>query len=296
MFGPSLTTVGSCSAALIALVMLVAWVWSVRRRDAGVVDLFWGVGFVLVAWSSYLAGQAQGPRRLLVPLLVTVWGLRLSGYLVWRNLVVGLQPVGDLDEVEDRRYRALRRRHGHRFWWVSLFSVFGLQGALLWFVSMPLQAVQAIPGRTNLDWVDYLGVLMVSVGLFFETVGDWQLSVFRMNPGSHGEVLNTGLWRYTRHPNYFGDFLVWWGFFVVAASSGVGVWVTVLSPIVMSILLIKVSGVALTEATIAVRRPRYREYVAATSAFIPWLPRRTVTAVPDTSSKAETSGTRAAES
>jgi len=276
VFGSSLHAVLSSSAALIAVAMLVAWVWSVARKDAGVVDLFWGLGFALVAWSSYLSGEAQGPRRLLVPVLVTVWGLRLSLYLAWRNLIVGLHPGGDLGEKEDRRYRTMRRAAGPRFWWLSLFTVFGLQGVLLWFISLPLQVVQAIPGRTNLSWVDYLGVLMVAVGLLFETIGDWQLASFRLNPGSHGEVLNSGLWRYSRHPNYFGDFLVWWGFFVVAASSGPGVWVTAVAPLLMTVLLVKVSGVVLTERNMVDRRPRYREYVEATSVFVPWLPRRRV--------------------
>lgn len=274
MPGQSLIPILISSAALVTLLMLLAWGVSVARKDVGVVDVVWGLGFVLVAAAAYLLGDASGPRRMLLPALVGLWGLRLSGYLAWRNLVVGMHPGGELNLTEDRRYAAMRRKHGPRFWWVSLFTVFGLQGALLWFISLPLQVMQAIPGRTDLGWVDYLGALIFFVGLFFETIGDWQLLHFRMNPGSHGQVLNTGLWRYSRHPNYFGDFAAWWGMFLVAAGSGLGVVATVLSPLLMTLLLLKVSGVALTERNIVERRPRYRQYIDSTSAFLPWFPRR----------------------
>lgn len=274
MPGDSLLPILIASAGSVALLMFATWVWSVVRKDAGVVDVAWGLGFVVVAAVAYLLGEATGPRRLLLPAMVTLWGLRLSGFLAWRNLVVGMYPGGELNLKEDRRYGAMRRKHGERFWWVSLFTVFGLQGALLFFVSLPLQVMQAIPGRTDLAWVDYLGVLVFLGGLFFETVGDIQLLHFRLNPGSHGQVLNTGLWRYTRHPNYFGDCTAWWGMFVVALMSGMGVVATVLSPIVMTVMLLKVSGVALTERNIVERRPKYQQYIDTTSAFLPWLPRR----------------------
>lgn len=274
MPGDSLLPILIASAGSIALLMFATWIWSVLRKDAGVVDVAWGLGFVVVAAVAYALGDAAGPRRLLLPAMAALWGLRLSGFLAWRNLVVEMYPGGELNLKEDRRYGALRRKHGERFWWVSLFTVFGVQGALLFFVSLPLQVMQAIPGRTNLSWVDYLGVLIFLGGLFFEAVGDIQLLNFRLNPGSHGQVLNTGLWRYTRHPNYFGDATAWWGMFVVASMSGVGVLATVLSPLVMTVLLLKVSGVALTERNIVERRPKYRQYIESTSAFLPWLPRR----------------------
>ena len=274
MPGDSLLPVLLSSAGAIALLMFATWIWSVVRKDAGVVDIAWGLGFVVVAAVAYLQGEAAGPRRLLLPALVTLWGLRLSAFLAWRNLVAQMYPGGELNLKEDRRYGAMRRKHGERFWWVSLFTVFGVQGALLFFISLPLQVMQAIPGRTDLGWVDYLGVLVFLGGLFFETVGDIQLLNFRLNPGSHGQVLNTGLWRFSRHPNYFGDSTAWWGMFIVAASSGLGVVATVLSPILLTVMLLKVSGVALTERNIVERRPKYKQYIESTSAFLPWLPRR----------------------
>ncbi|MCB9780395.1 MAG: DUF1295 domain-containing protein [Alphaproteobacteria bacterium] len=254
--------------------MVLAWVWSINRKDAGVVDIFWGLGFVVVAWVAHQTGDASGARKWLLPMLATLWGLRLSVYLAWRNLVAELHPGNDLGEKEDRRYRLMRRKHGSRFWWVSLITVFGLQGGIMFLVSLPLQLAQTVPGRSALDWHDYVGTLLVLVGIAFEAVGDWQLSAFRGNPGSHGQVLNTGLWRYTRHPNYFGDFLVWWGLWTVASGAGQGALLTVFSPLLMTILLLRVSGVALTERDIEKRRPAYRDYIARTSAFIPWFPKR----------------------
>ena len=274
MPGSSLIAVLLASAGGIATLMLALWAWSLKRKDAGVADVGWGLGFVIVAWLAFFLGEASGPRRLLVPVLVSLWGLRLSGFLAWRNLVAQLHPGGEMNLKEDRRYGAMRRKHGERFWWVSLFTVFGFQGLLLFVVSLPIAVVQTIKGPTDLGWLDYVGVAVLLVGLFFETVGDYQLSNFRRNPGSHGQVLNTGLWRYSRHPNYFGDAMAWWGMFMVAAGSGLGVQLTVLSPLVMTILLLKVSGVVLTERGITTRRPQYQEYIERTSAFVPWLPRR----------------------
>lgn len=272
--GSSLIAVLLASAAGISVLMLAAWAWSVKRQDAGVADVVWGLGFVIVAWLAFFLGEASGPRRLLVPVLVTLWGLRLSGFLAWRNLVAQLHPGGEMNLKEDRRYGAMRRKHGQRFWWVSLLTVFGPRGVLLFVVSLPVVVVQTVKGPTGLGWLDYLGVAILLVGLFFESVGDIQLFDFRQNPGSHGQVLTTGLWRYTRHPNYFGDAAAWWGMFLVAAGSGTGVAMTVLSPLLMTVLLLKVSGLAVVEKGITSRRPRYQEYIENTSAFIPWLPRR----------------------
>lgn len=273
MTGSSLIQILVASAGILGVMMTAAWAWSLARKDAGVVDIFWGLGFIAVAVVSLVLGDAQGPRSMLIPLLVGIWGIRLSAYIGWRNLIAHLHPGGDTGEKEDRRYRAMRAQHGKRFWWVSLFRIFLLQGALIWFISVPVQVMQSIPGRTDLFWLDYLGATVFLTGLFFESVGDWQLANFRLNPGSHGEVLRTGLWHYTRHPNYFGDFLVWWGLFAIAAASGQAVLYAVAAPVLMSILLVKVSGVALTERNIVKRRPRYLEYAESTSAFFPMPPR-----------------------
>lgn len=248
---------------VILLVLLTGlWLVSVRRRDASLIDPFWGMGFVIVAWGCLAARDVAGMRGLLLAGMTSVWGLRLSGYLLRRNWSHG---------VEDRRYGAMRSYWGEKFWWVSYGTVFVLQGVILWVVSLPLQVGILSPETYPPGPVDVLGFLIWLVGVVFESVGDWQLSRFRSDPAQGGKVLDRGLWRYTRHPNYFGDFCVWWGLYVV--SLGSGGWWTVFSPIVMSVLLMKVSGVALLEKDIGERRPEYARYVRETSAFWPWWPR-----------------------
>jgi steroid 5-alpha reductase family enzyme len=234
------------------------------RGDASIVDPFWGTGFVAVAWFSLLslpATQSVG-RSWLLAIVTTIWGLRLSLFLLWRNWSHG----------EDRRYRAMRDHHGQRFWWVSLFTVFLLQGVILWIVSMPIQATMITMNANPFGWVDLAGVLLWGVGLFFESVGDFQMARFQADPQNAGRVMDRGLWRLTRHPNYFGDFCIWWGLYLIAAAGGAG-W-TIFSPLLMSFLLLKVSGVTLLEKTITERRPEYAAYQARTSSFLPWPPRR----------------------
>jgi steroid 5-alpha reductase family enzyme len=208
-------------------------------------------------------GEGGDPaRRNLILVCVAAWGLRLGAYLAWRNLGHG----------EDPRYQAMRRHWGDRFPRVSLFTVFWLQGALMWFVSLPVQAV-AVSSGGALGALDFFGAGLVALGLFFETVGDLQLARFRADPANEGRVMDRGLWRYTRHPNYFGDFCVWWGLYAIAASTTLGPW-TLLSPALMTFLLLRVSGVALLERSIGRRRPGYADYAARTSAFVPLPPRR----------------------
>jgi len=246
-------------AAIAALTFLL-WLVSLPLRDASIVDIFWGLGFVAVAWLSSTLAGFPGYRSLLVAALATIWGVRLSGYLAWRNI----------GHTEDRRYREMRARWGGRFPVVSLFTVFWLQALILWIVAFPLQTAAA--SEISLNLIDLAGVALWLIGLIFETVGDAQLARFKADPANAGRVLQSGLWRYTRHPNYFGDFLVWWGFYLVAAAGGA--WWTVFSPLLMSVLLMKVSGVALLERSIAERRPEYRDYIERTNAFFPWPPRR----------------------
>lgn len=247
---------------LVTLTLLwIVWLISLIRHDASVVDPFWGLGFVGVAWLCWSLSRAPSDRATLIVILTTIWGVRLSLFLLWRNWGHG----------EDRRYRKMRDHHGRRFWRVSLFTVFLLQAVILWFVALPVQVTIAQNEPTSLGPLDAIGVALWCVGLYFEAVGDWQLARFSAEPANAGRVMDQGLWRYTRHPNYFGDFCVWWGLYLIATAGGAA-W-TVASPIVMSVLLLKVSGVALLESTIAQRRPGYREYVARTNAFFPAPPR-----------------------
>ncbi|RIL04530.1 MAG: hypothetical protein DCC71_13765 [Proteobacteria bacterium] len=244
--------------------MLALWLVSLVRRDASIVDLWWGPGFALLAAVAHALSPAPGARGALLVALTALWGLRLGIHLAWRNAGRG----------EDPRYAAMRRRHGARFAEVSLATVFGLQAVLQWLVSLPVQIAQLLPGAAPLGALDALGVLLFATGLFFEAVGDWQLARFKADPANAGRVMDRGLWRYTRHPNYFGDALVWWGLFAIAAATPWG-WLTIASPALMTFLLLRVSGVALLERSLHHTRPDYARYVATTSAFFPRPPRRT---------------------
>jgi steroid 5-alpha reductase family enzyme len=236
----------------------LVWLLSVRKRDASIVDIFWGFGFVMVAWACLLFGDGLSERRWLLAALTSIWGLRLTLYLAMRNL----------GKPEDYRYQAMRRQHGANFPLRSLFIVFWFQGLVAWLVSFPLQA--AANSTAPLSGLDWAGVLLWIIGVLFESIGDAQLSRFKADPSNAGKVMRSGLWRYTRHPNYFGDFMVWWGFGCIALSAG-AVW-SIIGPILMSFFLLWVSGVALLEKTITRRRPEYEEYIKQTSAFFPWPP------------------------
>ena len=238
----------------------VLWLISVAVKDASIVDPFWGASFVLIVWVAFGQAGDPGVRQVLVPILVTIWGLRLSLFLAFRNLGHG----------EDYRYQAMRRRWGTGFPWISLGTVFVLQATLMWVVSMPAQATMV--ESDGLGFLAFIGIALWFVGLAFETAGDWQLARFKKNPANAGKVMDRGLWHYTRHPNYFGDFCVWWGIFMVAFTGTSMLW-TIIGPILMSTLLLRVSGVALLEKTIATRRPGYEEYIRRTSAFFPRPPK-----------------------
>lgn len=246
-----------------ALAMLALWALSLLLRDASIVDIYWGPGFAVLACTAWALGSGGLPARAaLATGLVSLWALRLGGYLLWRNW----------GEGEDPRYQAMRRHWGARFPLMSLLTVFALQGALMWFVSMPVQVVHASGAEVPLGPLDALGVVLFATGLFFESVGDWQLARFKADPDNRGRVMDRGLWRFTRHPNYFGDCVVWWGLYAIACATPAGPF-TLLSPILMTFLLLRVSGVALLERSIGKRRPDYAAYVQRTSAFFPLPPR-----------------------
>jgi steroid 5-alpha reductase family enzyme len=243
----------------IAVVAVAAWVVSVIRRDVSLVDSLWSLLFLL-ALVTYLATSAVvGPRSWLLTALVAVWAVRLSLYITVRNRGV----------AEDRRYQAIRRNNEPHFWLKSVYIVFLLQGFLAWVVCLP--ALAAVSGQTPPGPLDWAGVALWLVGMFFEVVGDQQLARFRRSERAPGAVLDTGLWRYTRHPNYFGEAALWWGIYLLALSAGA--WWTVFAPVLMTFLLLRVSGVALLEKDIGERRPAYRDYVLRTNAFFPGLPR-----------------------
>ncbi|NDJ34273.1 MAG: DUF1295 domain-containing protein [Chloroflexi bacterium] len=255
-----LTSLGTAFIVMV-IFMVGLWIVSLILTDSSIVDIFWGIGFILMAWTYFFSTDTAGPRKTLIVILVTVWGLRLAGYLLYRNWGKG----------EDFRYRKWRAETGESWWWVSLFRVFLLQGVLFWFISMPFLAAQLDP--EGLNPFDLLGVLVWGIGLFFEAVGDIQLAAFKANPENKGKVLASGLWQYTRHPNYFGDAAAWWGYglFALATLTVFGV-VSLVGPALMTFLLLRVSGVTLLEETLD-EKPGYEDYKRRTSAFIPMPPK-----------------------
>jgi steroid 5-alpha reductase family enzyme len=240
---------------------LLGWGIATLRHNVGLVDIFWSL-FLLVAAFWYFVETANPTgRAMLVLVLTTLWALRLAIHLARRNW----------NAAEDHRYQAIRARNQPGFVWKSLYLVFGLQAVLALLVAAPLFA--AIQSNDSPHWLDLLGAAIVLAGIVIESIADAQLQRFRGDAANRGSVMDQGLWHYSRHPNYFGEFCVWWGFFVIALATGA--WWTIVSPILMSLLLLRVSGVTLLEQDIGTRRPGYAQYVARTNAFFPGPPRST---------------------
>ena len=250
------------SLLVIMGLMTLLWLVSLQLKNSSIVDIFWGAGFVVTAWIYFfLTPDGFLLRKVLIAIFTTLWGVRLSLYILWRNWGKG----------EDFRYRTWRMEAGAAWWWRSFFKVFLLQGILMWIISTPLLAAQYKSTPDHLTILDFLGMGLWLVGFFFESVGDIQLARFKANPENKGKVMDRGVWRTTRHPNYFGDATQWWGYYLITASAGG--WWTVFSPLLMTMFLLRVSGVTLLEKSLAVR-PGYEEYVKTTSSFIPWFPRK----------------------
>lgn len=248
------------SGIAILVMMVLLWLLSLVFKNASIVDIFWGIGFVIVTWLAFSLGAGYIPRKQLVAVLVTIWGLRLA-------LHIGIRNWG---KPEDFRYAKWRQDNGSRWWWFSFFQVFLLQGVLMWIISAPLIAAQTSGYPVIITPLDMIGVVLWLIGMFFEALGDLQLMLFKANPANKGKLLTTGVWRFTRHPNYFGESALWWGYYIIALVSGS--WWTVFSPIIMTWLLLRVSGVAMLERTMKLK-PGYEEYMKNTSEFFPWFPK-----------------------
>ncbi|MGI9221027.1 MAG: DUF1295 domain-containing protein [Woeseiaceae bacterium] len=240
---------------LVSIAAVLPWIYSIIRKDVSIVDSLWSLFFLMIAAIYALSTQTLAERGWLVFALVAVWSLRLSAYITVRNH----------GEPEDYRYQTIRANNEPAFWFKSFYIVFLLQSTLAWIISLPLLA--AITSRAELGLLDAVALLLFAIGLVFEAGGDYQLSRFKANPANAGKVLNTGLWQFTRHPNYFGNACIWWSFYLFAASSGA--WWSIIAPLLMTFLLLKVSGVAMLERTIVDRRPEYAEYIQQTNAFFP---------------------------
>lgn len=248
---------------VIMILMTTLWIISVFIKNASIVDPFWGIGFVLAGAFYFISSYGLDIRKTIILILVTVWGLRLSVYLGWRNFGKG----------EDYRYKQFRKDYGeHRYWWFSFFQVFLLQGILLWLISAPLLAAQYYHESLSLNIIDIIALIIWIVGFTFEAGGDYQMTKFKANPANKGKVMDKGFWKFTRHPNYFGDAMVWWAFglFSVAAGS----YLPLFSSLLMTLLLLKVSGVSLLEKTLQETKPQYTEYTEKTNAFLPWFPKK----------------------
>jgi len=251
------------NATIVSGWMLLFWLCSVPVRNVAIVDIAWGLGFVLVAIVSALLPSSESVNQWLMPVMVAIWGCSLSGYLAWRNY----------GKPEDKRYRAMRDHRGKAFVYSSLWIVFGLQTVLLWILALPVQMgiFQTDPGWHLFHLV---GIILWLVGFLFETIGDYQLARFLCDPDSRGKVMDRGLWKYTRHPNYFGDFLVWWGIYFVSLAGAAGNWWTVIGPLLISFLLMRISGVPMLEQNLRLSRPGYAEYARSTNSFFPWWPKQ----------------------
>jgi steroid 5-alpha reductase family enzyme len=250
------------AAITIAIIMVSTWLLSVIIKNASIVDIVWGAGFAITSWVLALTVDGDSGRQLLLAIMVGLWGTRLAVYLAKRNIGHG----------EDWRYKAMRKKAGKKFTFSSLVTVFGLQGVLMWIVSLPVQFGNgdSSPGVGPLA---VIGIMVWLVGLSFEAIGDLQLSRFKKNPANAGKVMDSGLWSLTRHPNYFGDALLWWGIGIVGAETGSGV-IGFVGPLVMTFFLLRVSGVPMLERSLSKRREGYAEYVARTSPFFPRPPKK----------------------
>lgn len=249
------------AATVVVLLMVLAWLISVARADASVADVAWPTGLVAIAWVTWWVGDGLSDRRALLVAMVTIWGLRLASHLFARS---GGRP-------KDGRYASLRRRAGARFPLTSLFTVFLANGALMFIVSLPVQLAMT-PTHPEVGIVSIIGVVIWGIGLFFETVADAQLNRFRNDPASEGAVLDWGLWRYSRHPNSFGELCIWWGLALVAAETTDARW-AVLGPVMLSFLVVRVTGIPPTERRLHERYDGYADYVARTSTLLPRPPK-----------------------
>jgi steroid 5-alpha reductase family enzyme len=256
-----LTVLIQC-AALVAIYMTSWFVMALVRKDNSIADIAWGLGFVLVAVVTFLRrGSLFIP--LLVTALVAVWGSRLAVHILLRNRKRG----------EDSRYAAWRTKWGRWFVVRSYLQVFLLQGLFLLVISSPVILVNTnctYPYADRGLWL--AGFLLWCVGFFFEAVGDAQLARFKRDPGNRGKIMDKGLWRYSRHPNYFGESLMWWGIFLVALEVPYG-WTTVVSPVLITFLLVRVSGIPMLENKYA-GNAEFQAYARKTNAFVPWFPKK----------------------
>ncbi|MFA8450030.1 MAG: DUF1295 domain-containing protein [Bacteroidales bacterium] len=243
----------------ILILSIILWIISIPLKNVSIVDPFWGIFFV-VAGIIYNIPSPHNPQGNLILILLCIWAFRLFLHLIIRNGT----------KKEDYRYQNFRKRYGKKYWWKSLFQTFILQAFLAWVISIPIFISQIVIERFYI--LDYFAILLWLVGFAFESISDLQLSEFKKNKQNKGKVLNTGLWKYSRHPNYFGNACIWWAFGLFALDYNT-IFVLI-SPIIMTILLMKVSGVSLLEKDLMKNKKGYSYYIQTTNSFFPWPPKK----------------------
>lgn len=248
-------------AAIVFLYMVIFFLAARRLKDNSIVDIAWGSGFVIVALYTLLRSPAVYARQVLLTLMVAAWGVRLAVYIFFRNRGRG----------EDERYAAFRKKWGHRAAVKSFFFIFMFQGILLFIIASPIIRINtSLP--STLHWLDAAGIVLFVFGFLFEATADRQMSRFKIKPENRGKLMTSGLWKYSRHPNYFGEVTLWWGIFLMALPTPYG-WVTLISPLIITLLILCFSGVPLLEKKFETR-PGFADYQARTSKFFPLPPRR----------------------
>lgn len=256
----------AANAALLVGLFVLLWLLTLKTRDVTPIDSVWALGMVLLGWASFAQTAGDPRRKWLMMALCTIWGVRLGGYLLWRWR----------DRGPDRRYQTMfakaKEHKGWGFGEASLRLVYLIQAPLLFIVCLPVQLGQVAPAAP-VGTLGMIGAGVAVISILFESIGDWQLVAFRRNPANAGQVMDRGLWRYTRHPNYFGDACTWWGLYLIGAESGTGVW-ALPGPILLTYTLMKWSGVPTTEGRMKRKKPGYEEYARRTSGFVPWFPKR----------------------
>lgn len=251
------------SGVVILVYMTLNYLLALWRRDNSLADIAWGPGFILVAIITFLASDHETIRQWFVLGLVIAWGGRLALRIYRRNRGKG----------EDFRYRKWREEWGKNWVLRSYLQVFLLQGFFMWLVSLPLIVINA-GSEASPGWWDFAGIGVWLTGFLFETIGDAQLDAFLKQQSNRGKILDTGLWRYSRHPNYFGEVMQWWGIFIIANAVPSG-WVSIIGPLMITFLILKVSGVPLLEKAMS-QNPEFKAYQEKTSKFIPWFQKRPV--------------------
>jgi len=253
------------SLLAILLTMTIVWLRTRNTEDVSIVDVFWGLGFVIVVGACVILAPTLDARTGLLTVLISLWGLRLAWHLFRR---------WSAHKEEDLRYAQMRANSKGNFATESLFKVFWLQAIILWIVALPPQLAILNANGAPLGWLDAAGTAIFLIGFAIEVLADRQLRQFKKKPESKNQVLKTGLWAWSRHPNYFGEAVLWWGLFMIACAVD-GVVYTFVSPLLMTFLLVRVSGVRMLDGILKDTKPAYADYMESTSSFIPWPPRKT---------------------